>query len=296
MYNNYSKTKVNIMKQIKAIISDLDGTLLSHSFGSSMNIPAIDDYTIKVINQIKEMGIKFTIATGRGINDIRKIENLPDLSDIPVISANGSQVFSSLYGECIREVHLNKDLHSIILEKVKKFNVPLFGFHIDKVLYATETGGIHPSNVHMLASGYGKINDMLEYSKSNELNKYLMLSPGDVNILKELQQELIEALGSEAYVVFSAPECLEILPMGASKAEAVEFVANLLGVDIKETMSFGDSENDESMLLNAGISVVVDNCHKIFKDTTKYKFYHTLSNDKHGVARFLQSWFHLDVV
>lgn len=67
-----------------------------------------------------------------------------------------------------------------------------------------------------------------------------------------------------AFVVHPYANCTtcfngEIIPHGVDKGRGIELVCRYLGVDIKDTIAFGDSMNDAPMLEQAGVSVAMGN-------------------------------------
>ena len=51
----------------------------------------------------------------------------------------------------------------------------------------------------------------------------------------------------------------EFVPKGFSKASGMEKVCEILGMDMADTIAFGDSENDRAMILSAGTGVAMGN-------------------------------------
>ena len=61
-------------------------------------------------------------------------------------------------------------------------------------------------------------------------------------------------------------------------------LADMLGVDIADTISIGDSDNDESMILAAGLGLAVSNAWDSLKAVANGVI---CSNDEHAVAYVL---------
>ena len=115
-----------------------------------------------------------------------------------------------------------------------------------------------------------------------------MLIPGEPEKLLELQKKLKAELSSSANIFISKPYFLELLPPECGKGEAVSWLSNHLGIPVENTMGFGDSMNDESMIRLAAHSVAMknglDEIKRIARYTTAY------DNEHDGVGRFLQEW------
>ncbi len=90
----YNKLEFNLKLMLgerymtyKAIISDLDGTLLNSKH-------RISTYTKEVIKKVIEKGIHFYIATGRHHQDVNHIRNQLGL-DTTFITSNGCRVHNA---------------------------------------------------------------------------------------------------------------------------------------------------------------------------------------------------------
>ena len=61
-----------------------------------------------------------------------------------------------------------------------------------------------------------------------------------------------------------------------------------LGIKMRDVMAFGDSMNDETMILKSGLSVAMRNGLQAIQDEAK--FVTRFSNDEDGVADFLEEF------
>ena len=77
----------------------------------------------------------------------------------------------------------------------------------------------------------------------------------------------------------------EIMPKGCSKASGMEFLANELGIPMKETAALGDSSNDIPMLRCAHIGIAMGNATD---DVKKEAAYVTTSLEEDGVWNALK--------
>ncbi len=74
--------------------------------------------------------------------------------------------------------------------------------------------------------------------------------------IEELR-EALKRVGLAAQVVYSTARDLDVLPLAANKGNAVTWLANYLGVGMKEVLVAGDSGNDASMFLLNGVRGIV---------------------------------------
>ncbi len=86
----------------KAIISDLDGTLLNaeHKIG---------DFTIETLSQLAKKGIDIYIATGRSLPDVKHIIRKVNVDEAMLVTSNGARA-NFLSGECVLNHHLPEEL------------------------------------------------------------------------------------------------------------------------------------------------------------------------------------------
>lgn len=80
------------------------------------------------------------------------------------------------------------------------------------------------------------------------------LMPGVPEIRRALRRNDVHA-----NVIFSHQAYIDILPIRASKGQAVRYVADRWGVSMDHVLVAGDSGNDEEMLLGQSLGVVVGN-------------------------------------
>ena len=98
----------------------------------------------------------------------------------------------------------------------------------------------------------------------------------------------IVCIGSSLHITRSASYYLEITNKEATKASAIQTVANHYQIPLENTIAFGDYYNDEDMLDIAGVSYVVDNAPDDLKEKADHV---TLSNNDDGVAFILNQFY-----
>lgn len=113
-----------------------------------------------------------------------------------------------------------------------------------------------------------------------------MLIPGEPEKLQVLQSKLKAELAGRAVIFTSKPYFLEILSPGCGKGEAIEWLARYIGIDVKTTMAFGDSMNDESMITKCGYGVAMKNGNGEIKRIADFVTDRT--NNEDGVADFIE--------
>lgn len=86
--------------------------------------------------------------------------------------------------------------------------------------------------------------------------------------------------------IYTNEQWLEIMPLTASKSNAIKQLQSLL--ECEKLIVFGDGQNDIDMFMLADESYAVQNAHE---DLKKYATEIISSNDDDGVAKWLESKF-----
>lgn len=81
------------------------------------------------------------------------------------------------------------------------------------------------------------------------------------------------------------PEFTDITANGADKGKGIVAIARHDGLDISQTIAFGDGGNDTSMILQAGIGIAMGNAIDELKHQADYV---TTSVDDDGVLNALR--------
>jgi hypothetical protein len=92
-------------------------------------------------------------------------------------------------------------------------------------------------------------------------------------------------MGEEVDYCQTVQEMFEIMPKGVSKMSALRRLIGTMGIEPKEVMSFGDSDNDAEMLAGTGLGVAVANASPIALEHADLVI---ASCDENGPAAFLE--------
>ncbi len=129
------------------------------------------------------------------------------------------------------------------------------------------------------------ISDLID--SSHNVHKLLIM--GEAENISAFQKELQQS-SWPLDAVLSKPVYCEVTAAGVTKAEAIEKVAHYFGLDLPDTIAFGDGENDLSMIRAAGIGVAMGNAMPSVKEVATLI---TKTNDDDGIALALNE---LDIV
>lgn len=115
-----------------------------------------------------------------------------------------------------------------------------------------------------------------------------MLISADPTDIDKFIPALREKFRGTADFFISKPFFLEVMPSDCGKGEAVLYLAQKLGIEQSETMAFGDSMNDESMLCMTAHGVAMSNGLPQIRKAAAYVT--RKSNDEDGIADFLEAF------
>ena len=279
VYNSVVKLPSMNSSNFKLIAFDLDGTLLN----SKKQISA---YTKDVLNQLRFKGIQTTIATGRILPAVRDYAEELEI-DIPLIMSNGS-ILQTRHGKLATQTCLPRNVVETVLQISKNEVCDLVLYICDMIYFSKITENLRPTYGDASRQGmkvldsWDAISDQL-----SDVNKCVFTHIDDVQLIR-LQAELKQALDGSATTLRSSPVLLEVQPNGVTKAEGLHSLADMLGIQMEQTMAFGDYDNDAEMLAAAGLGIAVGEATPACIANADLV---VSSSDNDGPAHFLEEFF-----
>ncbi|MCM1045041.1 MAG: HAD family hydrolase [Candidatus Gastranaerophilales bacterium] len=260
-------------------VSDLDGTLLQSNERTS-------EYTNNVINRLTESGMLFSYATARSLITAKKVTGGIN-AKIPLIVYNGAFVIDNLTEDILIANYFDDGINLVLDD--------LFANKVYPIVYAYIDGKEKFSFVPALCSD--GMNQFLDSRKgdirTNAVRTIDDLRQGNIFYLTcidepERLKPLYEKYKGSYHCVYqrdlyTKKQWLEIMPLNASKANAIKRLQSLL--QCEKLVVFGDGKNDMDMFELADESYAVQNAHE---DLKKIATSVIASNDEDGVARWLE--------
>ncbi len=249
---------------IKAIFFDIDGTLVSFK---THRIPAS---TIKAIMMAKAKGIRIYISTGRPFSLINNLNEIQHFID-GYITTNGALCFSGNDIISCTPIPQKDVLTMIDFSNKMEFPCMIVG-EKDLTMYnsneSTDRIFRQMLNVNNLKED-NRIDSMLQ-------QRILQLTP----VISETEEQEIMPHLTGCISCRWYPEFADITAKEANKGNGFLDIISHQGIDIKETMAFGDGGNDISIIQKAGIGIAMANANHELKEVADYV---TSSVDDDGI-------------
>ena len=265
----------------KLVAIDLDDSLLNNEL-------LISDRTVAAVQKAAEQNIYVVICSGRSPSAILPFVRRLDLAGTEqgryAVASNGSVVVDLHKREEIYSAKVDGDVLAQAKKAADKVGLPC-QVYSSSMVYASVDNEYTRMDSKLTSVPSEVVPDFENFVKSGFAK---MMVPGDPKILVGLQKELAARFEGRAVVLISKPYFLEILPANCGKGEALEFLCGRLGINMKDVMAFGDSMNDESMIVKCGLSVAMSNGLDKIKDEAA--FVTRLTNDQDGIADFVEQF------
>ena len=249
---------------MRLIVTDLDGTLLRSD-------KSVSARTIEAFKRCKEKGILIGFASSRAASAMTRFIDAinPDF----LIASGGATV--SVGGNIIHESFISE-------ESVKKILSMSLGF----------TGGTGQISLDC-ADGY-YCNFIPTDPDRGACAKYSDFKDFGIPCYKitavlekdEWVSQILEECKDCFYVGYTGETWRKFASKGAEKGTALKILCEHLGIDISDTVAFGDDWNDFEMLSAAGIGIAMENA---ITDVKNIADFITESNDNDGVASWLEA-------
>ncbi len=266
---------------VKLIAFDLDDTLLNDE-------RVITEDTIKYIRKCAERGIYIVLCSGRVENAI-----LPYVRTLDIAGMESGRYLIGINGASIMDLHtrqpvFTQKLDGIILNKVfEEASARGLGCHVcdADTIYADRDTDWTRKDAIMCGINFRKIENFAEFLNKGHPK---ILVPGPEEEIALFLPQLKELLKGKADVFTSKPFFLEVMPLDCGKGQSILKLAEILNIPQEQTMGFGDSFNDESMIRLTGHGVCMCNGREEIKQIARYVT--RFSNNEDGIADFLNEF------
>ncbi len=213
------------------VVSDVDGTLMDHSYDLT---PAKE--TIKILQKLSIPVILCTSKTASEVQVIRKELNLTD----PYIVENGA----AIYGESLKKVN-----GEIILGKKYEFLEEILNFISKEIDYkliplnnltdqeATQLTGLKGNSLNLMRDRHWSMP---------------FLNPPSF-----LEEKIKKCSKKFKVDIFKGNRMSHLLSTNSNKGKAIKALKKYSNIQNIEIIGLGDSPNDLPLLLNSDIRIVI---------------------------------------
>lgn len=251
-----------MFNNIKIAFFDLDGTLTNDNKIISTN-------NINAIKKLKDKNIKIVFSSGRWDSYIEEYNKNLNIIDY-IICNNGSCIIDLNNNKIIFEQFFNKQQINEIINYCTNNNLELIFNSYHKRYNKFDNINTNIYQGVIICNKKEDIDKLIDYTNnSKELKLTYISSSYYNNILKN------------KYTV-------NINLKNTSKGNSVKYLLDYLKIDKKDSMCFGDNDNDIDMFDNCGIKIAMENSLNKLKEKADYI---TLSNIDDGVSYFIKKNF-----
>ncbi|WP_179334704.1 HAD family hydrolase [Winogradskyella costae] len=258
------------MKDVKMVVTDMDGTLLNSNHEVSSRF-------FELFKNLKQQNIQFVAASGRPYYSIvEKLQPIKD--DIIIVAENGGLVIKNKNVLLSYKLNTNRLVELYKLVTSIENTYPIFctkdqAFILRASDELVKTFSEYYS-VYTIIDSFEEITeDVIKIALYHTTNSEANIFP----FVKHLKPEL--------NVVVSGNHWVDISEAITNKGNALTFLQKQLNIKPSETMVFGDYNNDLEMLKCAKYSYAMANAHPDVKAVAKYE---TVSNNNNGVELVLE--------
>ncbi len=268
------------MHNIRLIALDLDGTLLD----SDKKLSAEN---LKALTRAAEEGIEIVPATGRFYRGMPQIiRNLPFVRY--VISINGAQVYDAVNDKTVCASEIDGRRAVSVMNRLDELPVIYdcykdgWGWMSQDMYDRADQFAANIHSLEMIKNLRTPVPDLKDYleEKQGGVQK-IQLFFKDMKLRSRVLESLPEEF-SDLTVTTSIVNNIEINSREATKGNALKKLALYLGIELSETMAFGDDLNDISMIKAAGTGISMGNAGKEIQTAADYI---TADCDSGGVAK-----------
>ena len=261
-------------KEIKLVVTDLDGTLLD----SSKRIP---DGFFEAVAKLRSHDVRTVIASGRQYYNVMKLF-APVRDSIDVIAENGGLAFFN--GECLFINAMTAEDIAAVLRIVSDVPTAYPLLCGAKCAYALAGPEIFRTSIAPYYERREVSLSAYDHAASDTICKIAIFDEKDASLIYDRFSHLSERL----HLTLSGLNWLDFMNHGADKGIGLRAIQNHLGVTPEETLGFGDYDNDIGFLRQCGDRYAMSNAVDKVKDVCGHV---APSNDEDGVMTVLRDYF-----
>ncbi|MEG0034944.1 MAG: HAD-IIB family hydrolase [Bacilli bacterium] len=237
------------MKQIRMVLCDIDNTLI-------VRHKILTSRAKEAIKLIKASGAYFGIASGRSLEEIKRMMNRwgieqPDI----LIGLNGSALYDGIHKKEYNYFLLKREWIHEIIDLMSVFDSNPLIYLNDQIICR------EMDEIVKRSSESAEMKVVISKEKKDfysQENAKIMFRVNE-DEMSEIESYLEERASPFYYAFKSQKTMIEFSDKRVSKAYALAEICEKLEVPINEVITFGDTTNDNAMLVTSGIGVCMCN-------------------------------------
>ena len=254
---------------VKAVFFDIDGTLVSFKTHS------VTQSNLEVLEALRRKGIKVFISTGRMLGMTSVLDGI--VFD-GYIANNGAAIYDSSKKMIHGRLLPKKELYAL-RERLKFRDLPPFA-----VSFMT-ADNYYLNCKSSLAEDVARVVGVAPPILSNiddivEMDVYQMCVYLKGKALDDVMEGWLKGCTASVW----NPVFADVNEKGITKAYGIDKMLEIFGIDLSQTLSFGDGGNDIPMLEHTAVSVCMGNADEAVRAASDYV---TETVDEDGIAKAL---------
>ncbi len=252
------------------IATDLDATFLNDK-------RQITPENKSAIEYFMSEGGYFTIATGRSIRGLSFVFDV-FTPNAPLILYNGAMIYDLKNGKVLEESFLDPKLSGLLKKIESEFSFAGIQVCSGSSAYITRDN----SRIKHILKAENVTGNYKHFSEVEmPWRKAIFVQEADE--LPIIREAIYESEYKDiCNVMQSSPYYLEVLPLSATKGNALKRVAHHLGIPQDKTIGLGDNENDIPLIKAARYGIAVSNAIPQLLEVANII---TVDNNSHAIAK-----------
>jgi len=262
------------MTPIKLVVSDVDGTLLTHD-------KVLTESAKAAVGRLHAAGIGFTLVSSRPTIGMGFLI-APLAIALPIGAFNGSSIVD-IDLRPVEQHLIGANVAQRSLDVLHGFGVDIWLFSNARWYTRNPDGEYVAHEQRAIRADPTIVGDLTPHL--TEACKIVGAS-SDPELLRRCEAAMKEAVGAEATAVRSQTYYLDVTPPGHDKGTFVDAMIRRLGISAAEVATIGDMENDLPMFSRSGVSFAMGNAADGIK---RHATHVTDSNERDGFARAIET-------
>ncbi|HEX4693425.1 Cof-type HAD-IIB family hydrolase [Sphingomonas sp.] len=260
---------------IKLVVSDVDGTLVRKDKSLSPQV-------IAAVHRLRAAEVPFTLISARPVSGVLPLVTALGI-DVPLAAFNGGILFRPDGSEIVA--------HRVERAVVEGVFALAKGLAVDRWVfaggqwYASSGEGVHVEHERVASNQAPVIR--ADFTDLYDRADKITFVSDDRDLLKELAAKAVSAFGDRATIGQSQVYYLDVTDTRANKGDGVAALAEMLGVDLADTLVLGDMDNDVPMFDRAGLSIAMGQAPDAVKAKADWV---SSSNQEDGVAHAIDAF------